>query len=100
LPQRHGNIRPGESQLTQLKTSVILRPPTGRIEEECLVEQLVAHAAVEALREAFPHRLARGDEVPVNAVVLAPGQHGVARVFGAVIADDHTRLAMPLDDRG
>jgi hypothetical protein len=69
------------------------------IEEQRLIEQFVAHATVEALDEAVLHGLARRNQVPVDAVVFAPGEHGVAGVFRAVVGDDHARLAMPLDDR-
>jgi hypothetical protein len=41
-------------------------------EERCLVQELVAHAAVEALDESVLDRLAWGNEVPVDGVVLAP----------------------------
>jgi transposase len=69
------------------------------IEEQGLVEKLVAHAPVEALDKAILHRLAGGDEVPVDLAVPAPSQHGVAGELGAVVADDHARLAAPFDDR-
>ena len=59
----------------------------------------MAHAAVEAFDEAVLHRLARRDEVPVDAVSFAPGQHGVRGELGAVVGDDHARLAAPLDER-
>src|SRR4051794_15341256 len=39
-------------------------------EEQTLVEQLVAHAPVEALAKAVLHRFARRDEVPGQLVVL------------------------------
>lgn len=60
-----------------------------QIEEQRLVEKLIAHAAVEAFHEAALRGLARCDEVPVDAVVAAPGEHGVAGVFRPVITDDH-----------
>jgi hypothetical protein len=37
------------------------------IVEDRLVQELVAHAAVEGLADAVLHRLAGGDEVPVDA---------------------------------
>src|SRR5262245_28597330 len=58
------------------------------IEEQRLVQELVAHAAVEALDEGVLDRLARRNEVPVDAGVLAPGQHGVASELGAVVGDN------------
>src|SRR5690606_27329973 len=39
----------------------------GKSEEQRLVEQLVAHAAVEALGEGVLHRLARRDVMPLHA---------------------------------
>ena len=66
-----------------------------------LVEQFVAHSTIKALDEAVLHRLARRDEMPVDFVVLAPGQHGVTGEFGSVVADDHPGLGLaPLDDSG
>ena len=48
--------------------------------------------------EAVLHRLARRDEVPVDAVCsFAPGEHGVRGELGAVVGDDHARLAAPFD---
>src|SRR6478752_2045793 len=70
------------------------------VEEQRLVQKLVTHTAVEALDEGVLDRLAWGDEVPVDAGLLAPGQHGIAGELGAVVGDDRTRLAAPLDDRG
>ena len=45
--------------------------------EQVLVEQFIAHAAVEAFNEAILHRLARRDVVPVDLAVLLPFQDGV-----------------------
>jgi hypothetical protein len=49
-----------------------------------LVEQFVAHAAVEGLADAVLHRLAGRDEVPVDAGGLRPGKHGVGGELRAV----------------
>ena len=68
-------------------------------EEQGFVEKLVPHPAVEAFTEAVLHRLARRNEVPVDLVVLRPGQHGIAGELGAVVGDDHARLAAPIDQR-
>jgi hypothetical protein len=43
-------------------------------EEQALVQELVAHASVEALNVAILHRLARRDVVPFVAVILRPGE--------------------------
>lgn len=69
------------------------------IEEQGLVEQLVAHAAVEALDRAVLHRLAGRDEVPLDGRAAAPDGHGVRGELGSVVADDHVWLAMPIEDR-
>jgi hypothetical protein len=52
-----------------------------------LVQEFITHAAIEAFDEGIPGRLARRNEVPVDAVVFAPGQHGVASELGAVVVD-------------
>ena len=44
-------------------------------------------------------RLARRDVVPVDAMILRPGQDGRGRELRAVVADDHGRTAPPSDQR-
>jgi hypothetical protein len=61
-----------------------LRPGVVKIEEQGLVEQFIAHATVEAL-EGILDRLAWRDEVPVDAGVLAPSQHGITGELGAIV---------------
>ena len=68
-------------------------------EEQGFVEKLIPHPAVEALAEAVLHRLSGRDEVPVDLVLLRPGQHGVAGELGAVVGDDHAWLAALIDQR-
>ena len=58
-----------------------------------LVEALVTQAAVEALDEAILHRLARGNVVPFDTVVLLPAQDRVRGQLGAVVAHNHARIA-------
>ena len=58
-----------------------------------LVQALVPQLAVEALQEAVLLRLARRDVVPFDAVLLGPLKHGIAGELGAVVEDDHLRLA-------
>src|SRR6185437_11842383 len=45
--------------------------------EQCLVEQLVPEAAVEALDEGVLDRLAGVDVVPSDAPLVGPAQHGI-----------------------
>ena len=68
------------------------------IEEQRLIEVLVAHAAVKALHKAVLNRLSGCDEVPVDTIVTALGEQDVAGVFRALVADDHAELAVPLND--
>ena len=45
--------------------------------EQALIQQLVAHPAIEALDIPVLHRLARRDVVPFDAMILRPGEDGV-----------------------
>lgn len=65
-----------------------LDPGMGKAHEQDLVGRLVTHLAIEALEIAILHRLARSD-----VILAAPCEHGIAREFGAIIADDHPPLA-------
>jgi len=62
-------------------------------EEQCLVEQLVAHAAIEALDEPVLRRLAGGDVMPLDPSIAGPGKHRIRGKLGAIVADDHLRRA-------
>lgn len=62
-------------------------------EKQALVQQFVAHAAVEGLDEAILHRLAGRDGVPFSLVIFRPGQDGIRGELGAVIGDDHAELS-------
>src|SRR3546814_15952535 len=64
-----------------------------------LVEQFVAHAAVEALDVAVLHWSSRSDVVPLHADLPAPCQHGITGELRAVVADDHAGLATPGDQQ-
>ena len=68
------------------------------IEKQALVEKLVAHATVEGFDVAVLHRLAGRDVVPFDLMLFAPAQDRVRGELGAVVGDDHPRLAAPLDD--
>src|ERR1700704_5612765 len=76
-----------------------LYPGMIEAEEQALVEQLVPHPTIEALTKAVLHGFARRDEVPGNAVLLCPGEHGVRRELGAIVRDDHPGLAALVDQR-
>jgi len=69
-------------------------------EEQALVEQLITHPAVEALAEAVLHRFARGDVVPVDAVLGTPGEDGVRGQLGPMVRYDHAGLAASFDQGG
>ncbi len=65
-----------------------------------------AHAAIETFDKAVLHRLASRrkrasgttrDVVPVDLAICGEGQDRVTGQFRAVVADNHTRLAAPLD---
>src|SRR6266542_3883546 len=68
------------------------------VEEQALVEKLVAHAAVEGFDVAILHRLSGHDVVPFHLMLFAPAQDSIRGELGAVIGHDHPRLATPLDD--
>lgn len=61
--------------------------------EQGLVEALVAQPAVEALDEGVPLGLAGGDAVPLDVVDLVRLQDRRRCRLGAVVADNHQRLA-------
>lgn len=65
-----------------------------------LVKQFVSHPPVEGFHVAVLHRLSGGGVVPLDLVVLGPGQDRISRKLGPVVADDHARLAAPGDDVG
>ena len=73
-------------------------PSVIQIDEEALVEKLVAHPAVEGFGVAVLHRLTRGDVMPFDAMISCPGQDRVRGELGAVVRDDHRRLAAPTDE--
>ena len=61
--------------------------------EQSLIEQLVTQTADERLGERILHRLARGDVMPGDLVIVRPSQDGVRGEFGSVVADNHPGLA-------
>lgn len=73
------------------------------IEEQGLVEQLIARSTIHAINEAILHRRSRRDEVPVGARVLAAGRHGVAGELvpwsDSIIPGLPRRSMMPVSSR-
>ena len=69
-----------------------------KAEEQRLIQQLIAHLAIEAFDIAILHGLARGDLVPVDLVVFAPGEDGIRREFSSIVTDNHARFSPALDD--
>lgn len=74
-----------------------LLPGLAEGREQCLVQQLVPEAPVEALDEAVLHRLARRDVVPFDAGALAPRQDRHRGQLRVVVADHHGRAPPPGD---
>jgi hypothetical protein len=70
------------------------------IDEQALVEKLVAHAAVERLDEAVLHRPAWRDVVPIDAMILRPHQHGVGGELSAIVRHDHLGFAARRNNHG
>jgi len=69
----------------------------GRVADHGLVEQPVAHPAVEAFDETILHRPARRDVVSFDPVLGTPPQARVTGQFRPVIADNHAGLSAALD---
>ena len=62
--------------------------------EAVLVQELVAHARVEALGKSVLHGLAWTNRVMLDAVLVAPLVESLARKFGSVVRADPARLAV------
>jgi len=84
---------------------VVVDPPffddlAGFVEigEQLLVEALVTQPAVEAFDKPILHRLAGCDVVPLDLLLVLPGQYGVRGEVGAIVADDHAWASSDLDD--
>lgn len=65
--------------------------------EQALVEQLVAHSAVETLDIAVLHWPSRRDVMPLDLVILRPGKDAILGRFGPVVRDNHAGLTPSLD---
>lgn len=68
--------------------------------EQVLVQALVAQATIERFHEAVLLRLARCNVMPLDAGVLASGEHGMTGQFGAVVAGHHARQPATLRNSG
>ena len=68
--------------------------------EQGLVQQLIAHAAVERLCISLLHQLAGCDVAPVDPGLAAPRQNRIAGQLSTIIADDHAQLAPVPDQLG
>jgi len=56
--------------------------------EQRLVQALTPEASAEALNESVLHRLARCDEMPLDAAFLAPAQDRYAGQFRSIVIED------------
>ncbi len=84
---------------------VVVLLPGGKLDagvsdrrEERFVQAFVAEPAVEAFNEAVLHWLAGRDIVPVHGSFLAPAQDRYTGEFGAIVANDGSRLCPTLPD--
>ena len=68
-------------------------------EEQCLFSELVPHLRVEAFADTVLHRLARYNEEPWYARLLAQGQHRVRSELDSVVTDGRAEPATPGDQR-
>ena len=67
--------------------------------EQCLVQQLIAEPAVEALNEGVLRGLARRDVVPFDLGLLRPAQDRHAGELGAVVGNARRGSTALGDDR-
>jgi hypothetical protein len=68
-------------------------------EEQRFVQELIAHAPLEALAETVLHGLARRDVTPLYLAVDRKGQDGVRGELRPFVGNDHAGLAAPPDQR-
>src|SRR3546814_4154550 len=69
------------------------------VEEQRLIQKLIAHPAIKALDIAVLHRLARRDIMPLDPDLAAPYEHRDRRQLGPVAAHEHPRSTSRLDTR-
>jgi hypothetical protein len=69
--------------------------PPGVIEaqEQAFVQQFIAHPAIEAFAEAVLYWFAGCDKMPVDGILLPPGQNSIRRELRAVVRNNHSRFA-------
>jgi len=67
------------------------------IDEQALIEELVAHPTAEGLDIAVLHRSARRDVMPFHPMILCPAQDRIRGELGAVVGHDHLWLAPSVD---
>src|SRR3546814_3749368 len=63
------------------------------VEEQRLIQKLIAHPAIKALDIAVLHRLARRDIMPLDPALAAPCDPRVRCELGPLVAYDHPRSA-------
>src|SRR5471032_3005975 len=69
------------------------------IDEQALVEKLIAHPTIERFDIAVLHRSSGCDVVPFHPMLLGPAQDRVRGELGAVVGNDHAGLAAHIDER-
>jgi hypothetical protein len=65
--------------------------------EAALLEQLISHAAVEALHEGVLNGLSHANGVVLDAMAVDPGVERAAGELGSIVAADRRRRAVGLD---
>src|SRR4029434_969565 len=91
----------------RMRTHGVVVPPPfleryaclGERGEQSLVQELVAHAGIEARDEGVLPGLACSNVVPVAAGLAGPSQDGVAGQLRAVVAADRPGLAVGSDQQ-
>ena len=108
MPEAGGDCKPGRSDLsgrgaaeTGVRSDVVVvllpggqnGPGVRQRREQRLVQAFIPKPPVEAFHEAILHRLAGGDVVPLDPVLLAPAQDRHAGQLGPVVAVHQQRRA-------
>ena len=69
------------------------------VQEQAFVQQFIAHPAIEAFAETVLHWFAGCDKMPVDGMLLRPGQNGIRRELRAVVRNNHSRFASCFSQR-